>query len=218
MDFIRIEGLELDCIVGVRPRERRHKQPVRVDVALGLDVSRAARSGRIAYTCDYDRVADEATALLRFRQYQLIEIATEELAATLLALHPGVERVEVRLEKPAALNGRARAAAVEIARTPSDFPRTTEALSTGHREVLFNTDHASLYLTHIEPGRELQALESGTRRELDWHVAGEIECAGQLLQGSREWPHGRTEAYVNRGSDGAVLFSCVCRGAPSSSA
>lgn len=212
MDFIRIEGLELDCIVGVRPRERRHKQPVRLDIALGLDLSRAARSGRIAYTCDYDRVSNEVTALLRFRQYQLIEIATEELAAALLALHSGVERVEVRLEKPAALNGRARAAAVQIARTPSDYPRTSEAIDAGRREVLFKTDHASLYLTYVEPGRELPALESLACRELDWHVAGELECAGQLLQGSREWPRGRTESYVNRGADSAVLFSCVCRG------
>lgn len=47
MDVIRIEGLELRCIVGVRSYERRREQPLRIDVRLGLDLSSAGRSGYI---------------------------------------------------------------------------------------------------------------------------------------------------------------------------
>ena len=34
MDTIRITGLELECIVGVRPAERRRRQRVRLTIEL----------------------------------------------------------------------------------------------------------------------------------------------------------------------------------------
>src|SRR5690606_6204717 len=112
MDTVRIHGLELDCIVGLRPEERISAQRVLVDVAMGLDTREAGRSGRIAATLDYDRVARDVTALLQFRRYRLIEVATEELALMILSAYPLAEWVELRLEKPGALSGRARAASV----------------------------------------------------------------------------------------------------------
>ncbi|MBM4363174.1 MAG: dihydroneopterin aldolase, partial [Deltaproteobacteria bacterium] len=75
MDLIRIRGLEFDCIVGLRPHEREREQRVHLDLALGLDLSPAGRQGRIALTCDYDEIATEVMAMLRFRRYQLIEMA-----------------------------------------------------------------------------------------------------------------------------------------------
>ena len=95
-DVIEIRGLALDCVVGIRPEEREREQPVRLDLSLGLDLSSAGRSGRIAETCDYDRVADEVIALLRFRRYRLIEGAVEEVAAMLLGVHAPLVRVRVR--------------------------------------------------------------------------------------------------------------------------
>ena len=65
MDTIRIDALELDCIVGLRPLEREREQRVRLDLALGLDLSAAGKSGRIAQTLDYDEIAEEVVAQLR---------------------------------------------------------------------------------------------------------------------------------------------------------
>jgi FolB domain-containing protein len=87
MDVVRIHRLELDCIVGIRPQEREHRQRVRLDIALHADLSQAGRLGRISLTADYDRVAHEVTALLGFRHYHLIEMAAEEVAAMLLGIH-----------------------------------------------------------------------------------------------------------------------------------
>ncbi|MGC4020340.1 MAG: hypothetical protein QM793_14685 [Muricomes sp.] len=39
MDLIRIEGLELRCIVGLRTYERHRPQPISLDIALGLKIS-----------------------------------------------------------------------------------------------------------------------------------------------------------------------------------
>src|SRR5262245_40482965 len=99
MDTIRIDGLELRCIVGVRSYERRREQPLRIDIRLGMDLRVAGRSGRISDTADYSRVADEVTALLRFREYRLLEVAAEEAAAMLLGVHPALQEVGIRLDK-----------------------------------------------------------------------------------------------------------------------
>ena len=87
-DSLFIEALELECIVGIRPAERRRPQRVRVDVRMMLDLARAGRSGRFGHTVDYSLVVEEISRLLHFREYRLVEMATEEIAGMLFAAHP----------------------------------------------------------------------------------------------------------------------------------
>lgn len=155
MDTIRIDGLELRCIVGVRSYERRREQPVRIDVRLGLDLSSAGRSGFIHDTADYAVVADEVTALLRFREYRLLEVAAEEAAAMLLASHPAVQEVGIRLDKPQALAGRARGASVEITRTRGAYNQVPEPKPYGARQELLSGPEAVLELCRIDGGRTM---------------------------------------------------------------
>ena len=199
MDLIRIEGIEVECIVGIRPQERCAEQRVRVDLVLGLDLSAAGRSGRIAHTCDYDQVTDEVIALLRFRRYRLIEMATEELAAMLMGVHDLLERVDIRLEKPAALDGRARSVSVEVTRTRAELPRKILGESFGAREVLLETREAGLYLFHLDAGQRLADAPRRDLRHLDWPVAGEL-CEGE------------PRCWQNPGPERATLFRCSCEG------
>lgn len=181
-DAILIEGLELDCIVGLRPHERVRAQPVVLDLELGLSLASAGRSGRIGHTCDYDLVAESVRALLAFREYHLVEAATEELAAMLLGLHPALERVRIRIAKPAALLGRARSAAVQIERTSADFPRRRLAHGQETLEVLLETREAGLYAVVVAPGAPVdRELCAATRREgrraTAWVVRGMVTTA-----------------------------------------
>ena len=121
-DHIEIHGLGVDCIVGIRPEERRREQPVVLNIRVGLDLSVTATDGRFASTCDYDRLADEVTALLRFRRYRLLEMAAEEIAAMICGVHRMVEHVRVEIYKPRALQGRARAASIVIERDRGRYP------------------------------------------------------------------------------------------------
>ncbi len=212
MDFIHIEALELDCIVGVRPWERRRPQRILLDLALGIDSSRAGRSGRIGLTCDYDQVADEVQALLRFREYQLIEVATEELAATLFGVHPALCRVSLRLTKPAALPGRARGAALSVQRDRAEGERRVVPLPFGDLEVLVETYEAGLYLLHVEPGRALELEPVAGARECAWIVSGEL-CRGATHWGAGDTlPLGPHPAgpITSRGGGQAVVFYCSC--------
>lgn len=211
-DRIEIHGLELNCIVGVRPHEREIDQPVRLDLQLELELAWAGRTGRISSTCDYDAVATEVAALLRFRRYRLLESAAEETAAMLLGLHPALKRVTLRLEKPHALAGRARAAAVRIARTPEDFPRRREQTPFGEAEVLLETREAGLYLLHVAAGRSIVPHHHRVMRELEWLVAGTLLQHGRpvALRQPVAWTQGQVHNYENPSAEPATLFCCDC--------
>src|SRR5687768_7891888 len=183
MDTIRISELELSCIVGIRPAERKRRQRVRLWIELDLDLSRSGTSGRIGHTVDYSVVVDEAAKLLEFREYRLVEMATEELSAMLLGIYPSVERVRVTLEKPEALRGRAHAA-VSVDRVRR--AHRIEALAFGEEHVLLENAEARLSVLKVKPGHHIERL-SGPERRLGWLFAGALEGVPPLA------PHGPRE-------------------------
>jgi dihydroneopterin aldolase len=201
-DRLHVQGLELECIVGVRPPERKRPQRVRLDVTLGLNLAPAGRSGRIAHTVDYARVADEIQILLRFREYRLIEMATEELGAMLFAAHPALDAVEIRLEKPEALRGRAAAGAVSVTRERASYPPLRRALVGGHAELFLETAEATLESIQLEPGARF-APPPG--RRVTWLTQGAL--SGQTEQ-VRVGEVLRVEAPFEAGAEGATLFAC----------
>jgi dihydroneopterin aldolase len=211
MDVIRINTLELACIVGVLPRERWRQQIVRIDLSLMLDLSHAGRSGRIMQTCDYAQVADELSALLKFHEYKLVEVATEELAAMLFGLHPIVQGVAIQLEKPAALGGRARSCAVHIERRRLDFPASREDTSYGERSVLLETHEAGLYLLSIEPGNSLEPDSEPSLRRLSWLASGELHQGDSRLSATEPIASWNKASIINRSQRTAALFVCITR-------
>ncbi|HEX3773155.1 MAG TPA: dihydroneopterin aldolase [Polyangiaceae bacterium] len=208
-DRILIDALDVECIVGIRPAERVRKQHVRVHLDLGLDLARAGKSGRIAHTVNYSRVASEVTDLLQFRAYNLIEVATEEIAASLLALHPALERVTLRVEKPEALRGRARSAAVEVTRTRAGFVVTRNATSFGELESIHECDEARLFIAHIAAGKSFAQNETRARR-LEWLVHGHLSDAGHELVPhlARVREAGAGARLTNTSNEQAALFCC----------
>lgn len=209
-DTIFVRGLRVDCVVGILPDEREREQPLIVDLELGLDTSRAAYSGKIGATCDYSRVADEVSTLLRFRRYKLLEMAAEELAAMLFGVHDPLEDVRVELSKPEAMADRARRVGVVIERRRADFGRAREKAEFGEVEILHQSREAGLYLLHIDPGSEIPAHYHRIMRELEWLVTGALERDGVRLQDFAPvvWDRERVHHYTNVGSRRATLFCC----------
>ena len=206
MDTIRISRLELSCIVGVRPAERRRRQRIAITMELDLDLSRAGQSGRIGHTVDYSVVADEVAFLLEFREYRLIEMATEEIAAMILGLHPHVDRAHVTLEKPEALRGRAAHAAVSISRTQSESRRTTRAY--GEERALLETSEATLSVLHVDPERTLDGAMRPTQRSLAWLASGHLVADSPIVaHDPRE--QDRIFGARNPGPERANVFVCV---------
>jgi len=165
MDLIRVVGLELRCIVGLRSYERHREQPLHVDISLGLDLSTAGRSGLIGDSVDYSMVADGITSLLRFREYRLLEVAAEEATALLFGSHSVIQQVSLRLDKPEALAGRARSAAVEITRSRGAFGATEEPTPFGGRVELLRTPEAVVERIRIAPGEKVVFEDAHDRLE-----------------------------------------------------
>ena len=203
MDLIHVKGLELRCIVGIRSYERRREQPLRVDVSLGLDLSTAGRSGRIGDSVDYAIVADQVTALLRFREYRLLEVAAEEATAFLFAAHPALRQVQLRLDKPEALAGRARSAAVERTRSRGAFGSREEETSYGARSELLRSPEGIVERVRIEPGQAVTFTDEHNR--LESVVFGPQK--GRLVVAARG------EATVYQAEAGPLLL-CRCLALP----
>jgi hypothetical protein len=150
-------------------------------------------------------VVEEAVKLLAFREYRLIEVATEELSAMLLGIYPSVEKVRVTLEKPEALQGRAHAA-VSVERARRAY--RVEALAFGEEQVLLENAEARLSILKVKPGRHIDRL-SGPERRLGWLVAGALEGVPPLsLHDPRELE--RVPGARNPGPGDAALFLCCC--------
>ncbi|HET9934139.1 MAG TPA: dihydroneopterin aldolase, partial [Polyangiaceae bacterium] len=197
---------ELECIVGVRPPERKRRQRVRLDVSLFVDLSPAGRSGRITRTIDYARVADELQNMLRFREYRLMESAAEELSAMLFAAHPPLQAVELCIEKPEALRGRATGTgAVRVRRDRESFPITRRQIDGGFVDLVLETHEATLSLVTLDAAKEFSSVAracvvwlthgdvGGTRSQMD--LGEPIDCSTPIVAGP----------------NGATLFVCQIR-------
>ncbi len=115
MDRIVIKELLVRCILGVSAEERREKQDVLINVVLFTDLSTPGRSDRFEDSVDYRAVKKDILTAVEGSQYHLAEALAERVAEACLA-HGAVQRVQVTVEKPAALRF-ARSVAVEIDRS-----------------------------------------------------------------------------------------------------
>jgi dihydroneopterin aldolase len=101
LDRVALRGLRGFGRHGVLPSERANGQPFLVDVDLGLDTRRAAKSDDLTDTVDYAGLADRVVALVEGEPVNLIETLAERIAA--MCLEPaGVEQVQVTVHKPEA--------------------------------------------------------------------------------------------------------------------
>lgn len=114
MDRILIKDLMARCIIGVNEDERREKQDVIINIAVGADMRAAGKSDRFEDAVDYRSMKKKVIAMVEGSKFFLIESLAERIAEICLE-NPKVEEVTVSVEKPAALRF-ARSVGVEITR------------------------------------------------------------------------------------------------------
>lgn len=209
MDRVEIHGLSCRCIIGIRTRERRVEQRVRLDLELSLDLERAGKSGRIAHTVDYSRATTEIIELLKFRRYSLLEVAAEECAGWLFAAYPTVQAVSLSILKPQALAGQAESGGVRISRQrPLEAPRT--ATGFGFVQTALETSEASISLVSLDAGKSLSPALLGAESALILPLSAHLEVGAPLLA---HQPHQLTTGAVctNRDALAGLLVVCARR-------
>ena len=117
-DALRLQGLEVSCIIGDLPFERCHEQVLTIDVSLDLDLRKAALSDALSDTVDYAALVEEIRSRLRAEKCRLLERAAH-VAAEVCLRGSGVRAATVRVTKREVIPG-LRAASIEITRSAED--------------------------------------------------------------------------------------------------
>ena len=104
MDQLKLNGIEVECIIGDQPEERENEQRLLVDVALDIDLEEAAASDRLDDTVDYSLLVGNIREALEDAQCRLLERAAGVVADVCLS-DPRVERVTVGVRKFGSVSG-----------------------------------------------------------------------------------------------------------------
>ena len=113
-DKITIKELEVECIVGIRKKERKEKQKVYVTVDIFTNTRGAAKSSNIKNTVDYSSLAKNIKKLIINKRYRLLETMAEDIAKLALK-NKKANKAIVLVKKPKAVP-KGKYAAVEIER------------------------------------------------------------------------------------------------------
>lgn len=112
--ILKLNGLEVNCVIGERADERTRLQRLRVDVSLDVD-DRAAETDALADAVDYAALADEIRETLVAAKCKMIERAAKLAAETCLR-EPQVRAATVEVTKAGSVPGLASASAAFTAR------------------------------------------------------------------------------------------------------
>ena len=112
-DQLLIQGLAVECHIGVTSEEQATPQPIWIDLSLAVDAAKAARRDDVRDAVDYAALVGAVTQHLKDKPCALLETVAEEVA-TLILQRFEVPQVTVRVKKRA-LSG-IDYAAVEITR------------------------------------------------------------------------------------------------------
>ena len=109
MDTLKLNGIEVECVLGDLPEERTREQRIAVDVSLELDLAVAAETDCIDDTVDYALLVGNIREALEEAKCRLLERAADIVADVCLE-DPRVERVAVTVRKFGSVSGVASAA------------------------------------------------------------------------------------------------------------
>ena len=214
-DVIALEGLVVDCVVGVYPHERDTPQPLRVDVYMELDTRAAGAHQRLRESVDYAAVAGQLTFLLTACRFRMIETASHALARYLL-LPPAeserraqIDAVRLRLTKSYALAGRA-VPSVEIHREAGEFDLTIEKSKFGQVDIVFERKDLGIYRLNVEPKGSIPLHVHRQMHESELVLSDGLLCQGKPVAAGSvfHWPHGAAHRYDNP-TDRVQTVLCV---------
>jgi dihydroneopterin aldolase len=104
MDIIFLHDLRVDALIGIWEWERRIRQTVVIDLDMGVDIRRAARSDEVEDTLNYKQVAKRVQQFVADADFKLVETLAERIAEIVQGEF-GVSWVRVRIFKPGAIRG-----------------------------------------------------------------------------------------------------------------
>ena len=99
-DSVFVTGLVLHAFHGVMQHEADVGQTFRLDLVVDVDLARASRTDKIAFTVGYDEVVDAASKAFCAKRYRLVEAAAGAVADAIIKRFAQVSGVRVTVHKP----------------------------------------------------------------------------------------------------------------------
>jgi dihydroneopterin aldolase len=203
-DVIALEGLVVDCVVGVYPHERDEPQPLRVDLYMELPTRRAGEFERLRDSVDYAAIAKQVAFVLTTCRFGMLETAAHALSRLLLAApalgerRAQIEGLRLRLTKPSALGGHA-VPYLEVRRDASDVTLEIEETRFGRADIVFETRDAGIYRLNIAPHSNIPLHVHRTMRESELILSDGLLCQGKRMAPFtiHHWPLGAAHRYDN---------------------
>jgi FolB domain-containing protein len=204
MDRIRVEGLKVECVVGVYPRERDSMQPLSVDLTLWLDTRTAAVKESLRASVDYAAIAGQVAFLLKSCRFRMLETAAHAVACYLLAppalgeRRAAIVRVGVQLTKPTAWGGLG-GPSLAIERDASDVQIETEHSSFGIVDIIHETRDAGIYRLNVAPKATIPLHVHRVMQESELVLSDGLLCQGvpAAVGSVRRWPRDVPHRYDN---------------------
>ena len=97
---LRLDGIDVECILGERPNERTVPRPVRIDLSLKVKDD-AATSDELSDAADYAEIVEKVREALVAARCRLVERAAKLVAEVCLAASDKVISVEAAVTKTA---------------------------------------------------------------------------------------------------------------------
>ena len=104
MDIVFINDLRIETIIGIYDWERKVKQTISLDLEMGADIRKAAKTDAIEDTLNYKAVAKRLISFVGESEYQLVETLAEKIAEIVLNEF-SVPWVKLTVHKPGAVRG-----------------------------------------------------------------------------------------------------------------
>ena len=118
-DRIIIKDLQLRGIIGINDWEREKRQDILINITLIGNLRAAGESDKIEDTINYRTLTKKIIEHVEGSARHTVEALAADIAKLCLSTE-GVQRAQVRVEKPGALRF-AKSVGVEIERSLSDF-------------------------------------------------------------------------------------------------
>lgn len=103
-DFILIEGLKVETVIGCFNWERQILQPLLLDLKIWVDLSQACQSDQLEHTLNYAEICELAARTIIDTRPQLIEHAADLVVQALFERYAVVEKINITVRKPAIIS------------------------------------------------------------------------------------------------------------------
>ena len=99
---IKIKNIKTEIIIGTLEHERKHRQPIEIDVEYDYDADKAIENDDFNYAVDYKSMTDEILKYIKSTEFYLIETLVSKIIDKLKE-NKQITSGRVSLRKPKAL-------------------------------------------------------------------------------------------------------------------